>query len=336
MKKLLFTTLSVFFLFSCSNDENGNNSTSPVLTTANITNITPIGASSGGNITSDGGTSITARGVVWSTSQNPTIALTTKTIDGVGFGTFASTISGLTPNTTYYARAYATNSAGTSYGNEITFTTIVDVTTGLIAFYPFNGNANDASGNGNNGVINGTVSLTTDRNGNQNSAYNWANNNSSSNSTSFIRLPNLSNQFSNGEISIALWVMKYPNPIGIDPRILGIGENGLIFDLNSSSLKVFMGLGLNTNTNPLGDNEWVHIVYTSNGTTGDSRFYINGSLIHQKNTNPDLTIISNTNVAWELGRKSTASFNGFGGKMDDIRIYNRTLNQSEVTNLFNN
>jgi hypothetical protein len=79
---------------------------------------------SGGNITSDGGASITARGVVWSTAQNPTIALSTKTSNGTGVGNFVSNISGLTPNTTYYVRAYATNSMGTAYGNEITFTTM--------------------------------------------------------------------------------------------------------------------------------------------------------------------------------------------------------------------
>ena len=125
MKKLFF--LSVFFLlFSCSSDESENNPTLPnlpVLTTTNASNITLIGASSGGNITSDGGADITSRGVVWSTSQNPTIALTTNTVDGTGTGSFTSSISGLTPNTTYYVRAYATNSVGTAYGNEISFTT---------------------------------------------------------------------------------------------------------------------------------------------------------------------------------------------------------------------
>jgi hypothetical protein len=61
---------------------------------------------------------------VWSTSQNPTIALSTKTSDGTGSGTFTSNISSLAANTTYYVKAYATNSVGTSYGNEITFTTL--------------------------------------------------------------------------------------------------------------------------------------------------------------------------------------------------------------------
>jgi uncharacterized protein (TIGR02145 family) len=61
--------------------------------------------------------------VVWSTSQNPTVSLSTKTNDGIGLGTFNSNISGLSPNTTYYVRAYASNSAGTGYGNEVSFKT---------------------------------------------------------------------------------------------------------------------------------------------------------------------------------------------------------------------
>jgi uncharacterized protein (TIGR02145 family) len=93
------------------------------LTTTAASGITGTTASSCGNISSDGGSSITARGVVWSTSQNPTIALTTKTSDGTGSGIFSSSISGLAPNTLYYVRAYATNAAGTAYGNQVSFTT---------------------------------------------------------------------------------------------------------------------------------------------------------------------------------------------------------------------
>jgi uncharacterized protein (TIGR02145 family) len=84
--------------------------------------ITPYSANSGGNVTNDGGV-ITEKGMVWSTSTNPTIALPTKRIAGYGKGSFVCNMNGLTPATTYYARSYATNSAGTVYGSEIRFTT---------------------------------------------------------------------------------------------------------------------------------------------------------------------------------------------------------------------
>jgi uncharacterized protein (TIGR02145 family) len=98
--------------------------TLPTLTTTDITAITTSSATSGGNIAADGGSSITARGVVWATTSNPTISLTTKTSDGTGTGSFTSDLTNLTTKTTYYVRAYATNSAGSGYGNEISFTTL--------------------------------------------------------------------------------------------------------------------------------------------------------------------------------------------------------------------
>jgi hypothetical protein len=98
--------------------------------TTTVTSIGAITASSGGNVTSDGGGAVTARGVCWSTSQNPTIA-NSKTTDGSGTGTFTSSITGLSPSTTYYVRAYATNSGGTGYGAQVSFTTTA-ITVGSI------------------------------------------------------------------------------------------------------------------------------------------------------------------------------------------------------------
>lgn len=96
---------------------------SPILATTTVTSITTTSGSSGGNITNDGGSAVTARGVCWSTSTNPTTSLTTKTSNGAGSGSFISSISNLTPSTKYYVRAYATNSSGTGYGDEVSFTT---------------------------------------------------------------------------------------------------------------------------------------------------------------------------------------------------------------------
>ncbi len=101
--------------------------TLPAITTTSVTSITLNSATSGGNITSDGGSPVTARGVCWSTSQNPTIS-NLKTINGSGTGAFISSITGLTPGTKYFVRAYATNSAGTKYGENIEFTTYENIT----------------------------------------------------------------------------------------------------------------------------------------------------------------------------------------------------------------
>jgi uncharacterized protein (TIGR02145 family) len=99
----------------------------PVLSTYAVTEISSSGGVSGGVFSSDGNSSITARGVVWDTATNPTIALSTKTSDGTGAGSFKSSITGLKANTKYFVKAYAINSAGTSYGNEVSFTTTAAV-----------------------------------------------------------------------------------------------------------------------------------------------------------------------------------------------------------------
>ena len=91
------------------------------LTTTPISGISTNAASSGGTITNDGGATITARGVAWNTLPNPTTALPTKTSNGTGTGVFTSNMTGLLSNTIYYVRAYATNSNGTYYGNELIF-----------------------------------------------------------------------------------------------------------------------------------------------------------------------------------------------------------------------
>jgi uncharacterized protein (TIGR02145 family) len=92
------------------------------ISTTAISNVTATTASSGGTIALGGGASITARGVCWSTNTNPTIA-DSKISNGIGTGSFTSSLTGLLPNTKYYVRAYATNGGGTTYGLQQSFTT---------------------------------------------------------------------------------------------------------------------------------------------------------------------------------------------------------------------
>jgi uncharacterized protein (TIGR02145 family) len=115
--------------------------TSPILSelsTSSVSAITTSTAICGGNINSDGGATVTAKGVCWSTSSIPTTA-NSKSFDGTGTGSFTSSITGLSPSTTYYVRAYATNSVGTAYGNELSFTTSAVVTSVVEVLNPTTG-----------------------------------------------------------------------------------------------------------------------------------------------------------------------------------------------------
>ncbi len=99
------------------------------VTTNEVSGVSKTTAVCGGNVTSDNGSTVTAKGVCWSTSANPTIE-DNKTVDGSGVGAFTSNLSNLSPMTTYYVRAYVTNAAGTRYGVQRSFTTIGDIEIG--------------------------------------------------------------------------------------------------------------------------------------------------------------------------------------------------------------
>lgn len=104
-----------------------------LLTTDEVTDITTTTATSGGNITSDGGLPVTVRGVVWSKSQDPTITNNQGiTSNGTGTGSFTSNITSLQLEMVYYVRSYATNSYGTQYGNQVSFTSMPDGPGGAI------------------------------------------------------------------------------------------------------------------------------------------------------------------------------------------------------------
>jgi len=122
---ILTSILAIIGFTSCNltQTENADLAKLPVLTTTIVTAIADTAALTGGVITSEGGSSLKARGVCWSTSANPTIA-NHKTVNGAGIGTFTSAMKGLADSTAYFVRAYATNSNGTAYGGAYQFTTL--------------------------------------------------------------------------------------------------------------------------------------------------------------------------------------------------------------------
>ncbi len=127
MKKLTFSLLSLlaitalFFNTSCDKEE----TELPTVITFEASNIGASTATAGGNITDDGGADIVARGVVWSNQEKPTLQDNSAEAATAGDGQFEVDFTGLSPNTTYYLKAYATNSEGTQYGNQVTFQTTI-------------------------------------------------------------------------------------------------------------------------------------------------------------------------------------------------------------------
>jgi hypothetical protein len=199
----------------------------------------------------------------------------------------------------------------------------------LVGYWPFNGNANDQSGNGNNGFVEGNVQATTDRFGNSNSAFLWQ----SANSNNYINIGNLNNQLSN-KITISAWVLmncSLPNQ-----RIISTGEQGIIIyqiQGNNIILKAsYDPAGLIWPSNHLiSKDEWHHVVFTADNEQNFSRLYVDGVL-----TDTNLGASGNqSNALWNIGRKSISAFDGFCGKIDDIGIWNRALTQEEITNLYN-
>jgi uncharacterized delta-60 repeat protein len=114
--------------------------TLPTVTTGEINNIAHNSATSGGDVVQDGGSTVTERGIVYGTTENPTTETGTKAVSGNGTGSFISSLTGLTSNSTYYVRAYAINSAGTAYGPQLSFSTLAPVPGSLdLTFNPGTG-----------------------------------------------------------------------------------------------------------------------------------------------------------------------------------------------------
>ena len=209
-------------------------------------------------------------------------------------------------------------------------------TNGLVGYWPFNGNANDESGNGNNGTVNGAT-LTTDRFGSANSGYYFS---SSSCSTYINSIVNSSSITSS--ITISYWMFKQGNGC-LNSRIWEFcpGSAGSIPSAleaywfnNSNSAGVdhvtsngsFVGTVI---SNSLNLSQWYNVVYTNDGTT--AKIYLNGSLVNSYTTSGNPIIANNLTI----GRMGHSAYDAFNGKIDDFGIWNRALTQQEITNLYN-
>lgn len=210
----------------------------------------------------------------------------------------------------------------------------VDLDTGLLASYPFNGNADDITGNGNNGTAFNGVSLTTDRFGASNAAFEFDGIDDYINTFSTFDYP---------ERTLSLWIQPY--------SIIGAGGSGTVLihvaitqddnALNYGILRVHVDNGIltlfsggiqGTYSQSISANNWVHLVLVRNGTI--NQYYVDGVLVG--NTVADgggSTFNPVDDFIIGAGRSTTNQF--YQGKIDDILIYERALNECEVAELFN-
>jgi hypothetical protein len=209
-------------------------------------------------------------------------------------------------------------------------------TSGLVGWWPFSGNANDSSGNNNNGTVMGAT-LTIDRFGNANSAYQF------DGSSSYITIPNSSSLQSPGyRLSMTAWVNLAGYSLVGQPfnPILSKNNNGANAYMYRFTVD-FVGLGFyasvnnwNNNTGGFGDtlinSEWY--LLTAVLDSNISYFYLNDSLIGSQAFTTNITA---DNYPLEIGRDMPGITEIFNGKIDDVGIWNRALTQQEINNLYN-
>jgi hypothetical protein len=211
-------------------------------------------------------------------------------------------------------------------------------TDGLVGYWPFDGNANDASGNGNNGVVNGPT-LTSDRFGNNNSAYSFSNN--------YILVPS-STLFDSNDLTISMWVSSsnIQRQVALIRLTYDNASNehfGIAFNDNSQygvsivakydNPNCMKGIGWQKNEEiqNIMDSDFHHIVGAINGNT--LKLYIDGLLV-----NTLISPQSQTSSCWngdlQIGRNWNQFTDYFQGKIDDIGFWNRPLTQQEITDLY--
>jgi len=261
----------------------------PTITSRAISAISTKTAQSGGDITTNGGAAILEKGVCWSLVTSPTIA-DAKTLDGTGVGSFTSDITNLMPKTTYYLRAYATNSAGTAYGEEMEFTTPLDnIFTGSVYLK----NQQDVDAFGAHGYTQVTGDLHVEP----------------AIPTSFSNLNGLRTLTSIGG---ALYISKtkgLPN-FSAMKNLVSVGS-----DVNISHNQSLTSIGLESLTTIGGDMSII---------LNEDLLNLNGlEKLVSKNGNPDLTIWNNTNLHNFCGLKPLLSnFNGI------LSVLNNAYNPS--------
>ena len=201
------------------------------------------------------------------------------------------------------------------------------LTNGLVAYYPFNGNANDASGNGNNGIAVG-VSPASDRFGNAGSCYQFA---GVASSQSCVQIPNASAVQFTADFTVSVWI-KFTDGSGTEnPRVISTAGYEVATAGTSGNRPVaFNPAGINLQSNPISAGIWNHIVAVKAGNSAS--IYINGTLSGSATIGQPLDY--SRGFIPRIGGNDGIDFDAFGGLIDDVRFYNRALSAQEISTLY--
>lgn len=207
-------------------------------------------------------------------------------------------------------------------------------TNGLVGYWPFDGNANDASGNGNNGTVYGAT-LATDRFGNANSAYSF-------NGVDNYIIVNSSLTFPSTAITTAFWFNRNGiKQTGLENYISKelsfstylYADSTLVSQVWKGSPGIWSGWGSGSYKVPM-NNNWIFYASTFDNTTRIVNIYVNGILVNSINeTDPNAIVRTSSNSLY-IGRNGSSSVYYIKGSLDDLRIYNRALSNQEIQSLF--
>lgn len=308
----------------------------PIATTLDATNKTPTGSTLNASVNANNSSTVVTFEYGTTTGYGQTVTASQSPVTGITVTDVSSSITGLTEGATYHFRVKAVNSVGTTYGNDKSFTAPYSPppTNGLIVYYPFSGNANDASGNGYNGTVTGAT-LIPNRFGSLNSAYHF-------NGLHYITTT-FPGVLGNADRSISFWakietqeyggiVCSYGGGYGasFNPAVFGTGGNpgGVHLDISNSTV-TYEGSNVNNGS-------WHHFVYIFSTQYGTS---LNGVQIFQ-----DGVLLTVLQASYHYGLYNINSTSGAGFRIgeagysvqlsiDDVRVYNRVLTNTEILQL---
>ena len=300
----------------------------PTATTMAATNKTATGATLNATVNANMVSTVVTFEYGTTTSYGQTVNASPSPVTGNTITHVSANLTGLTAGTTYHFRVKAVNSVGTTYGSDMTFTTLYPPppTSGLSAYYPFNGNANDESVNNYNGTVTGAV-LSPDRFGTNNSSYyfNGINNKIYIGNSLIVQ----------DRISVSCWVKSTATSGQIistgsrNSYRIGKTENGVDCGLYLSDATDGYGIGASA---VVDCSDWTHVVIVYNGS--EVKLFINGQLkssdIGAGSVFCNQTVYLNFGT-YQWGSSCSAWYKGY---LDDVRLYNRAITSEEVNALY--